>query len=217
MKIHSFTVNLCRVLLLSAGLVSMHSCSGGTGYVSVSGYAQGGTYIVKLDITPAEKRFGLDAYDIKEGIDSILTQFDNSVSGYNKNSLLSRFNAGEKVVPDEVFTQLYRLSRKYYDMTGGSFEIESEPGRGTRVTARFVIDSIDRAPLGDISDTAVTLLGPDIDVVWVYTVIGRSFTFDTREIKAELGDIPIDSPEIISFLRNLLKENIDSINGGTVL
>ena len=102
------------------------------------------------------------------------------------------------------------------EMTGGSFEIESEPGRGTRVTARFVIDSIDRAPLGDISDTAVTLLGPDIDFVWVYTVNGRSFTFDTREIKAELGDIPIDSPEIISFLRNLLKENIDSINGGTV-
>ncbi len=103
------------------------------------------------------------------------------------------------------------------EMTGGSFEIESELGRGTRVTARFVIDSIDRAPLGDISDTAVTLLGPDIDFVWVYTVNGRSFTFDTREIKAELGDIPIDSPEIISFLRNLLKENIDSINGGTVL
>lgn len=103
------------------------------------------------------------------------------------------------------------------EMTGGSFEIESEPGRGTCVTARFVIDSIDRAPLGDISDTAVTLLGPDIDFVWVYTVNGRSFTFDTREIKAELGDIPIDSPEIISFLRNLLKENIDSINGGTVL
>ena len=103
------------------------------------------------------------------------------------------------------------------EMTGGSFEIESEPGRGTRVTARFVIDSIDRAPLGDISDTAVTLLGPDIDFVWVYTVNGRSFTFDTREIKAELGDIPIESPEIISFLRNLLKENIDSINGGTVL
>ncbi len=103
------------------------------------------------------------------------------------------------------------------EMTGGSFEIESEPGRGTRVTARFVIDSIDRAPLGDISDTAVTLLGPDIDFVWVYTVNGRSFTFDTREIKAELGDIPINSPEIISFLRNLLKENIDSINGGTVL
>lgn len=103
------------------------------------------------------------------------------------------------------------------EMTGGSFEIESELGRGTRVTARFVLDSIDRAPLGDISDTAVTLLSPEIDFVWVYTVGERSFTFDTREIKAELGDIPIDSPEVISFLRNLLKENIDSINGGTVL
>ena len=127
MKIHSFTVNLCRVLLLSAGLVSMHSCSGGTGYVSVSGYAQGGTYIVKLDITPAEKRFGLDAYDIKEGIDSILTQFDNSVSGYNKNSLLSRFNAGESVVPDSVFTHIYNMSAGYYTMTGGAVDVAAAP------------------------------------------------------------------------------------------
>lgn len=130
----------------------------------------------------------------------------------------------EKVTDPFTTTRITRkvgmgipLFKDAAEMTGGSFEIESEPGRGTRVTARFVIDSIDRAPLGDISDTAVTLLGPDIDFVWVYTVNGRSFTFDTREIKAELGDIPIDSPEIISFLRNLLKENIDSINGGTVL
>lgn len=130
----------------------------------------------------------------------------------------------EKVTDPFITTRTTRkvgmgipLFKDAAEMTGGSFEIESEPGRGTRVTARFVIDSIDRAPLGDISDTAVTLLGPDIDFVWVYTVNGRSFTFDTREIKAELGDIPIDSPEIISFLRNLLKENIDSINGGTVL
>lgn len=103
------------------------------------------------------------------------------------------------------------------EMTGGSFGIESEPGRGTRVTAKFVLDSIDRAPLGDIADTAVTLLAPGIDFVWVYTVDKRSFTFDTRDIKAELGDIPIDSPEIISFLRNLLKENIESINGGITI
>ncbi len=109
------------------------------------------------------------------------------------------------------------LFKEAAEVTGGSFEIESELGRGTRVTTRFKIDSIDRAPLGDIAETAVTLLNPDIDFVWVYTVNGRSFTFDTREIKEELKGIPINSPEIISFLRELLKENIESINGGIVL
>ena len=53
--------------------------------------------------------------------------------------------------------------------------------------------------------------------MWVYTVEDKSFTFDTREIKAELGGIPIDSPEIISFLKDMLKENIESINGGIIL
>ena len=109
------------------------------------------------------------------------------------------------------------LFKEAAETTGGSFSIESELGVGTTVTASFVIDSIDRAPLGDVAESAVTLLREDMDFVWVYTVDNRSFTFDTREIKKELGGIPIDSPEIISFLKDMLKENIESINGGIIL
>ena len=109
------------------------------------------------------------------------------------------------------------LFKEAAETTGGSFSIDSEPGAGTVVRASFVIDSIDRAPLGDVAESAVTLLREDIDFVWVYTVEDKSFTFDTREIKAELGGIPIDSPEIISFLKDMLKENIESINGGIIL
>ena len=109
------------------------------------------------------------------------------------------------------------LFKEAAETTGGSFSIDSEPGAGTVVKASFVIDSIDRAPLGDVAESAVTLLREDIDFVWVYTVEDKSFTFDTREIKAELGGIPIDSPEIISFLKDMLKENIESINGGIIL
>ena len=80
--------------------------------------------------------------------------------------------------------------------------------------ASFVIDNIDRMPLGNVAETAVTVLNPEVDFVWVYTVEDRTFTFDTREVKEELGDIPIDSPEIVTFLKSLLTENIESINGG---
>ena len=69
-------------------------------------------------------------------------------------------------------------------------------------------------PLGNVAETAVTVLNPEVDFVWVYTVEDRTFTFDTREVKEELGDIPIDSPEIVTFLKSLLTENIESINGG---
>lgn len=109
------------------------------------------------------------------------------------------------------------LFKEAAEMTGGRFSIDSELGIGTTVTASFVIDSIDRAPLGDIAESAVTLLRDDIDFVWVYTVNDKSFTFDTREVKRELGGIPITSPEIIKFLKDMLEENIESINGGIIL
>ena len=44
------------------------------------------------------------------------------------------------------------------ELTGGSFAIQSEPGKGTSVTAVFVLSSIDRMPLGDISATIHNLV-----------------------------------------------------------
>lgn len=37
------------------------------------------------------------------------------------------------------------------ESTGGSFSIESEPGKGTMVTAVFTLNHIDRMPLGDMT------------------------------------------------------------------
>ena len=106
------------------------------------------------------------------------------------------------------------LLKQAAETAGGEFAITSELGKGTEVKASFVIDNIDRMPLGNVAETAVTVLNPEVDFVWVYTVEDRTFTFDTREVREELGEIPIDSPEIVTFLKSLLIENIESINGG---
>ena len=42
------------------------------------------------------------------------------------------------------------------ESTGGSFSIESEPGKGTTVTAIFTLNHIDRMPLGDMTATIHT-------------------------------------------------------------
>ena len=62
-----------------------------------------------------------------DGIDSILVAFDNSLSGYNPSSLLTRFNAGETIRPDSTFIGIYRLSRHFYDMTDGAFDVSAAP------------------------------------------------------------------------------------------
>ena len=83
----------------AAAMFLLNSCGGDSGYVSIAGYAQGGTYTVKLNMSGSVRT----AEELKAGIDSVLVRIDSSLSGYNASSLLSRFNAGEAIVPDDIF------------------------------------------------------------------------------------------------------------------
>lgn len=103
------------------------ACTSGDRFIAITGYAQGGTYSVKVDLEGADGRIRMRPERIKEGIDSVLEAVNNSVSGYNKGSILSRFNAGERVLPDNIFKDLYEISHRYYDETGGSFDVSSAP------------------------------------------------------------------------------------------
>lgn len=100
------------------------------------------------------------------------------------------------------------------EMTGGSFEITSEPNKGTTVFAEFVLSSIDRMPLGSMSDTIETLIvyNTHIDFLYTYTVDGESFTLSTAEMREILGDIPLDSPDIVAYIREFLAENTKTAN-----
>ena len=106
--------------LLLAGLMLL-SCRQGGGYVTVTGYAQGGTYMVKLNTDGVN----VPEAGLKSGIDSILTALDASVSGYNPSSILTAFNAGERVLPDSIFLEMFRLAGKYFDITGGAMDVSA--------------------------------------------------------------------------------------------
>ena len=102
------------------------------------------------------------------------------------------------------------------ESTGGSFSIQSEPGKGTTVTAVFGLSHIDRMPLGDITSTIHTLVvyHPDTDFVYQYRFNGRSFTMDTRQFRQILGDVPFDTPEVSDYIREYLNENKLDTDGG---
>ena len=93
------------------------------GYVTITGFAQGGTYAVKFNIegvkTPPQ--------EIRDSINAILSDIDNSLSGYNKNSLLSRFNAGETITPDHLFLDMYAEAYEVFVRTGGVVDAASAP------------------------------------------------------------------------------------------
>jgi predicted metal-dependent phosphoesterase TrpH/anti-sigma regulatory factor (Ser/Thr protein kinase) len=66
----------------------------------------------------------------------------------------------------------------------GTFDIESKPGKGTKVKATFVMSHPDCKPMGDIAQTIKTLvLGhPEIDFLYEHKRDDSTYRFDTREV-----------------------------------
>ncbi len=108
---------------------------------------------------------------------------------------------------------LFKLSA---EQTGGSFDIQSEKGVGTTTTASYVKSHVDMTPLGDINSTVKILIqcNPDIDFVYTCTTDNGSFTLDTRELREVLGDVSLDTPDVLEWIANYLEENTKSIYGG---
>ena len=102
------------------------------------------------------------------------------------------------------------------ELTGGTFSIESTVGAGTKMRAGFVLSSIDRPPLGDLAATMISLVvsNPEFHFHLDYLVDGQSCSFDTEEIRAVLGPVPLDSPEVVSWMKDYLEEGIESLHGG---
>lgn len=120
----TLTNKIFKIFLSSAFIILSSSCTQKYGYLTITGYAQGGTYQVTLNLTPMVSSA---PEDLKAGIDSVLQEIDVTLSGYNKNSLLSRFNAGEEITPNQMFIDIYNLSYSCFKETSGAFDVAAGP------------------------------------------------------------------------------------------
>lgn len=92
-------------------------------YIAITGYAQGGTYAVKFNMKGVSEK----PETIRRNVDSLLLLIDNTLSGYNKGSMLSRFNAGEGVELNGMFRDIYSRSRAVWEETGGAVDVAAGP------------------------------------------------------------------------------------------
>lgn len=100
-------------LLLS--FVIIFSVYAQDGLVKIEGYAQGTTY----QITYLDKK----NRDFQPEIDSILTDFDKSVSTYLPSSIISRINRNEKnVKTDKYFNTCFNKAKEVWKNTEGAFD-----------------------------------------------------------------------------------------------
>ena len=104
------------VLLLSA-------CGERDRFIQVSGHAQGGVYAVKVNL----KGVPVTPEEVRDSVESILTRIDTTLSGYNKGSLLSRFNAGETIRPNGLFLEMYRVAYGWYERSEGVLDFAAGP------------------------------------------------------------------------------------------
>jgi hypothetical protein len=93
---------------------------------------------------------------------------------------------------------------------GGDFYLKSKIGEGTEIFASFALNNPDLPPLGNLKDTILVMIvsNPEVNFSFSYTINGKEFTLDTKEIKAQLGSVPINHPQVISFLGKYLDENL---------
>lgn len=105
--------------------------------------------------------------------------------------------------------------------TGGSLNIKSKTAtppdtdnHGTVVTAVFYTNHIDFTPLGDIVSTITTLIQghPDTDFLFVHTKNKKEVRLDTRELRKILGEVPLNSYEVIKWTEEYLHEQYEGFN-----
>lgn len=106
------------------------------------------------------------------------------------------------------------------EQTGGEVEIHSKhisshsDDHGTKTSALFYKNHMDFTPLGDIVSTVTTLIQGQPDISWsfVHKFKGKTVELHTDEMKEILGDVPLNSFEVISWIGEYLKEQYGDEN-----
>ena len=170
-----------KPVLLVLLLLLLSSCGKRDRYVKVSGYAQGGVYSVTLNLNGVS----VAPETIRDSIESILVRIDTTLSGYNKGSLLSRFNAGESIRPNRLFLEMYREAYGWYERSGGVLDFAAGPlfdawGFGFK-SGEMPSDEV----VAEIRSTCgMGLLKPEM-------TLGEDGTLSGRDLRLDGTDAPV--------------------------
>ena len=92
----------------------------------------------------------------------------------------------------------------------GDMTIKSKEDEGTTIYAYFKHSHIDRKPIGNMAETLIVLIAgnPDIDFLYEHRLNNRAYSIDTKDIREELGDVPLSSPDVIEAIRKDIQNGL---------
>jgi hypothetical protein len=92
----------------------------------------------------------------------------------------------------------------------GEFRIKSALGEGTQVEAVFPADHPDVPPVGNVKDTFLLLCvtNPEVHFFFRSNLDDKDFELDTKQVTDILGDVPINHPEVVTFLASYMEQQL---------
>lgn len=92
--------------------------------------------------------------------------------------------------------------------TSGDLFLQSRKNQGTTVKAVLGLSHLDRPPLGDLATTMVALVSgsPEVDFRLERKATDKEYSIDTREMRKLLDNVPLNNPQVLSWLSQSIKE-----------
>lgn len=127
-----------------------------------------------------------------------------------------------KLVLDPFFTT--RTTRKVglgvpmlkeaCERCNGDLEIKSAPGEGTIIECFFERNNIDRAPLGNIGDTIMTIINSleNCEFLYNHYTDEGTFFFNSTEIEEVLDGASIKDNAVMLWIKDYVNESIERIS-----
>ena len=137
--------HLISIFPIIALTLSLASCAPQPEYAELNGLTQGTTYHIVVEKIP-----GLDVMTLRQDIEKLFTEIDNSLSVYNDSSVISAINANRSDLTDTLFREVFRDAAEVSEESGGLFDITIGPlvkswGFGPDAMKRFnpsMLDSL---------------------------------------------------------------------------
>ncbi len=106
------------------------------------------------------------------------------------------------------------------EQTGGWLTVDSVSEKdnaeqhGTVLKALFHRDHLDCVPLGDVISTLITLIqgSPEINFTFSHVIPEGEVRLDTNELRQVLGEVPLNSFEVLQWIEGYLKEQYAEIH-----
>ncbi|MCE5347790.1 MAG: ATP-binding protein [Bacteroidales bacterium] len=105
------------------------------------------------------------------------------------------------------------LLKYHAELAGGGLKIDSRPGKGTKVTADFLFNHIDRQPLGDIVGTIIILVAsnPEINFIYRHVTDNGEYSFSSKETKEYLEVDTLYDNALLEDIAGMIGENLKEI------